>query len=42
MSIDGTVAEWSLDALGWLVAFVVEAGAQHGLRTPLVITVRAL
>ncbi|WP_150236437.1 hypothetical protein [Nocardiopsis quinghaiensis] len=41
-TVYGTLAEWSLDALGWLVAFLAEAGAQHGVRTPLVLTVRAL
>ncbi|MFD6952296.1 hypothetical protein A6A08_24620 [Nocardiopsis sp. TSRI0078] len=41
-TVHGTLAEWSLDALGWLTAFLAEAGAQHGVRTPLVLTVRAL
>ncbi|NYH54970.1 hypothetical protein HNR06_004559 [Nocardiopsis arvandica] len=41
-TVHGTLAEWSLDALGWLTAFLAEAGAQHGVRTPLILTIRAL
>lgn len=36
----GTLAEWSLDALGWLAAFLVEAAYQHGVRTPLMLSAR--
>lgn len=36
----GTLAEWSLDALGWLGAFLVEAAHQHGVRTPLMLSAR--
>ncbi|WP_150254825.1 hypothetical protein [Nocardiopsis deserti] len=39
-TIHGTLVEWSLDALGWLAAFLAEAGAQHGVRTPLMLTIR--
>jgi hypothetical protein len=34
----GTLAEWSLDALGWLAAFLADVGARHGVRTPLILT----
>lgn len=34
----GALAEWSLDALGWLAAFVAEAGAGHGVGTPVILT----
>ncbi|WP_075927651.1 hypothetical protein [Nocardiopsis sp. CNR-923] len=41
-TIHATLAEWSSDALGWLVAFLVEAAAQHGVQGPLVLTARVL
>jgi len=34
----GTLAEWSLDALGWLAAFLADVGARHGVSTPLTLT----
>lgn len=34
----GTLAEWSLDALGWLAAFLADVSARHGVRTPLILT----
>jgi hypothetical protein len=34
----GTLAEWSLDALGWLAAFLAEASSRHGVSTPLMLT----
>ncbi|MCF6475813.1 hypothetical protein FAF44_46855 [Nonomuraea sp. MG754425] len=34
----GTVAEWSLDALGWLATFLTEAAAQHGITSPLMLS----
>ncbi|HEY2306381.1 MAG TPA: hypothetical protein VGI05_10925 [Streptosporangiaceae bacterium] len=34
----GTLAEWSLDALGWLAAFLADMSARHGVRTPLILT----
>lgn len=33
----GTLVEWSLDALGWLAAFLADAGSRHGLSTPLLL-----
>lgn len=35
----GTLVEWSLDAVGWLAAFVAQAAAQHGMAGPLFLTV---
>jgi hypothetical protein len=34
----GTLAEWSLDAVGWLASFLAEASFQHGVSTPLMFT----
>ncbi|MCF6473169.1 hypothetical protein FAF44_32985 [Nonomuraea sp. MG754425] len=34
----GTLAEWSLDALGWSAAFLAEASCRYGVRTPLMLT----
>lgn len=34
----GTLAEWSLDALGWLAAFFAEANSRHGVNTRLMLT----
>lgn len=34
----GTLAEWSLDALGWLAALLADLSARHGVRTPLILT----
>lgn len=34
----GALAEWSLDALGWLAAFLADASARHGVSTPLMLT----
>lgn len=34
----GTVAEWSLDALGWLAAFLADQSSRHGTSTPLMLT----
>jgi hypothetical protein len=34
----GTLAEWSLDALGWLAAFLTDLSARHGVHTPLILT----
>lgn len=36
----GVLVEWSLDALGWLAAFLAEAGFRHGVGTPLMLTAR--
>jgi hypothetical protein len=34
----GTLAEWSLDALGWLAAFLADASTRHGVSIPLMLT----
>jgi hypothetical protein len=34
----GTLAEWSLDAVGWLAAFLADACSRHGVTTPMVLT----
>lgn len=34
----GTLAEWSLDALGWVAAFLADVSARYGVRTPLILT----
>jgi len=34
----GTLAEWSLDALGWLAAFLADACTRHGVSTQLMLT----
>lgn len=34
----GTLAEWSLDALGWLAAFLADVSSRHGVSTPLMLT----
>ncbi|WP_245818723.1 hypothetical protein [Haloechinothrix alba] len=35
----GTLAEWSLDALGWLGGFLAEASTRHAITTPVLLTV---
>lgn len=35
----GTLVEWSLDAIGWLAAFLVSTSSKYGVNTPLVFTV---
>lgn len=35
----GTLVEWSLDALGWLAAFLTSTSSRYGVNTPLVFTV---
>ena len=35
----GTLVEWSLDALGWLAAFLAGAGFKFGVTTPMLLTV---
>jgi hypothetical protein len=37
-TLRGTLAEWSLDALGWLAAFLGEGASRQGVRTPLMFT----
>lgn len=34
----GTLAEWSLDAVGWLAAFLAGASAHYGVTTPIMLT----
>jgi hypothetical protein len=34
----GTLTEWSLDAVGWLAAFLGDASSRHGVSTPLLLT----
>ena len=34
----GTLAEWSLDTLGWLAAFLADVSSRHGVSTPLMLT----
>ncbi|KIH96744.1 hypothetical protein LP52_23275 [Streptomonospora alba] len=41
-TLEGTLCEWSVDAVGWLAALAAEAAWQNGVRTPLMLTVRAL
>ncbi len=36
-TIRGTLVEWSLDALGWLAAFLAAASHQYGVSTPLML-----
>jgi hypothetical protein len=37
-TFQGTLAEWSLDALGWLGGFLADLSARHGVTTPLLFT----
>jgi hypothetical protein len=37
-AFQGTLAEWSLDALGWLGGFLADLSARHGVTTPLLLT----
>ncbi|TWJ20725.1 hypothetical protein [Micromonospora endolithica] len=39
MTFCGTLAEWSLDALGWLGGFRADLSAQNGITTPVLLTV---
>ena len=39
LTIYGTLAEWSLDALGWLAAFLAAISFELGITTPLLLTV---
>jgi hypothetical protein len=34
----GTLAEWSLDALGWLAVFLADVSSRHGVSTLLMLT----
>ncbi|GAA4203778.1 hypothetical protein GCM10022252_61920 [Streptosporangium oxazolinicum] len=37
-TFQATLAEWSLEALGWLAALLADAGSRHGVGTPLMFT----
>lgn len=37
-TFEGTLAEWSLDGLGWLTSLLVEAACAHGVNTPFVLS----
>jgi hypothetical protein len=39
VTFHGTLAEWSLDAVGWLAAFLSDLTSRQGIRTPLMLTV---
>lgn len=39
-TFEGHLAEWSYEAIGWLMAFVCEAAIEQGVRVPVVATVR--
>jgi hypothetical protein len=39
-TFDGTLAEWSPDAIGWLGAFLADLSARHGVETPVLLTIR--
>lgn len=38
VTFGGTLAEWSLDALGWLAAFLGDGLSRHGVRTRFMLT----
>ncbi len=39
-TFEGRLAEWSYEAIGWLMTFVCEAAIEQGVRAPVVATVR--
>ncbi|WP_007023480.1 hypothetical protein [Saccharomonospora iraqiensis] len=39
VTVHGTLAEWSLDAMGWLAGFLADATARAGLAGPVLLTV---
>ncbi|MFD0788319.1 hypothetical protein ACFQZ8_30775, partial [Micromonospora azadirachtae] len=39
VSFHGTLAEWSLDAIGWLGGFLADLSAAQAVATPLLLTV---
>ncbi len=39
VTLQGTLAEWSLDAVGWAAAFLTSVCARYSVDTPLVLTV---
>jgi len=38
VTFHGTLAEWSLDAVGWLAAFLADVGSRHGVSTTLMLS----
>ncbi len=38
VTLHGSLADWSLDALGWLAAFLADGSTRHGVSTPLMLT----
>lgn len=38
ITFHGTLPDWSLDALGWLAAFLADQSSRHGVNTPLMFT----
>lgn len=38
VTLAGTLAEWSLDALGWLAALLADVSCRNGVCTPLMLT----
>lgn len=39
MTLEGTLSEWSLDAIGWLGGFLADLAAREGAGVPLLLTV---
>ncbi|MEH0828469.1 MULTISPECIES: hypothetical protein [unclassified Micromonospora] len=39
VTFSGALAEWPLDAFGWLGDFLADLSAQHGITTPVPLTV---
>lgn len=37
ITLSGTLAEWSLDCLGWVAAFLADGSARNGVRGPLIL-----
>jgi hypothetical protein len=38
LPLGGTLAEGSLDALGWLAAFLADVSSRNGVSTPVMLT----
>jgi hypothetical protein len=38
VTLHGTLTEWSLDALGWLAAFLADISSRNGVHSPLMLT----
>ncbi|WP_328607826.1 hypothetical protein OG943_01415 [Amycolatopsis sp. NBC_00345] len=39
VSFTGVLAEWSLNAIGWMAAFLSDTANRHGISTPILLTV---